>query len=138
MDARTDGRPIVAASLIEPEGRRGKFFRVALPRPLQEQDGARLTIDKEPTISTTFSSCVANACYADYEGTPELIGKLKNGQMLQVQATSAAAAVLTFPLPLVDSSGNSFARANEGPPTDPQIFQQRQKELQERLQRQRL
>jgi hypothetical protein len=34
--ARTEaGQPVVAATLIEPEGKQGKLFRVALPRPLQ-------------------------------------------------------------------------------------------------------
>jgi invasion protein IalB len=130
MDARTEaGQPVVAASLIEPKGGQGKFFRVTLPSPLQIQYGARLIIDKEPAISTTFSKCFANACMADYEATPELVSKLKKGQMLQIQATNLAAAAITFSLPLVDSSGNSFTRANEGPPTDPKVFQERQKEL---------
>jgi hypothetical protein len=30
------------------------------------------------------------------------------------------------------SSGNSFARANEGPATDPKVFQEQQKKLEER------
>jgi hypothetical protein len=69
---------------------------------------------------------------ADYEATPELVGKLKKGQMLQIQATNLAAAAITFPLPLVDSSGNSFMRANEGPPTDPKVFQEQPKKEREK------
>jgi hypothetical protein len=60
-----------------------------------------------------FSRCFADA-WADYEATPELVGKLKKGKMLHIQATNLAAAAMTFPFPLVDSSGNSFAGANEG------------------------
>jgi invasion protein IalB len=129
IDARTEaGQPVVAATLIEPEGEQRKLFRAALPSSLQMQYGARLIIDNEPPISS-FSTCFANACMADYEATPELVGKLKKGQMLQIQATNLAAAAITFPLPLADSSGNSFTRANEGPPTDSKVFQERQKEL---------
>lgn len=133
MDARTEaGQPVVAASLIEPEGGQGKFFRVTLPSPLQMQYGARLIIDKEPPISGAFSTCFANSCTADYDATPELVSKLKKGRVLQIQATNLAAAAITFPLPLIDSSGNSFARANEGPATDPKVFQEQQKKLEQR------
>jgi invasion protein IalB len=135
-DARTEaGQPVVAAALIEPEGEPKKLFRVTLPSPLQLQYGTRIVIDKEPPISGAFFTCFANGCMADYEATPELVGKLKKGQMLQIQAINLAAAAITFPLPLVDNSGNSFLKANEGPPTDPKVFEEQQKKLQEDLQK---
>ena len=135
-DARTEaGQPVVAAALIEPEGEPKKLFRVTLPSPLQLQYGARIVIDKEPPISSAFFTCFANGCMADYEATPELVGKLKKGQMLQIQAINLAAAAITFPLPLADTSGNSFLKANEGPPTDPKVFEEQQKKLQEDLQK---
>jgi invasion protein IalB len=134
-DARTAaGQPVVAAALIEPEGEPKKLFRVTLPSPLQLQYGARIVIDKEPPISGVFFSCFANGCMADYEATPELVGKLKKGQMLQIQAMNLAAAAITFPLPLADNSGNSFQKANEGPPTDPKVFEEQQKKMRQDLQ----
>jgi invasion protein IalB len=134
-DARTEaGQPVVAAALIEPEGEPKKLFRVTLPSPLQLQYGTRIVIDKEPPISGVFFSCFANGCMADYEATPELVGKLKKGQMLQIQAINLAAAAITFPLPLADNSGNSFLKANEGPPTDPKVFEEQQKKLRQDLQ----
>lgn len=135
-DARTEaGQPVVAAALIEPEGELKKLFRVTLPSPLQLQYGTRIIIDKEPAITGAFFTCFANGCMADYEATPELVGKLKKGQMLQIQAINLAAAAITFPLPLADNSGNSFQKANEGPPTDPKVFEEQQKKLQEDLQK---
>jgi invasion protein IalB len=134
-DARTEaGQPVVAAALIEPEGEAKKLFRVTLPSPLQLQYGARIVIDKEPPISGAVFSCFANGCMADYEATPELVGKLKKGQMLQIQAVNLAAAAISFPLPLADNSGNSFQKANEGPPTDPKVFEERQKKMRQDLQ----
>jgi invasion protein IalB len=131
-DARTEaGQSVVAAALIEPEGEQRKF-RITLPSQLQLQYGTRLIIDKEPPISGTFLRCSANGCTADYEATPELVSKLKKGELLQMQATNLAAATISFRLPLVDSSGNSFARANEGPPTDPKLFQEQQKKEREK------
>ena len=63
-----------------------------------------------------------NTCSVDYEATPELVDKLKKGQMLQIQVGS----IVPFLLPLADSTGNSFAGANEGPPTDPKSFRKEQ------------
>jgi invasion protein IalB len=135
-DARTEnGQPVVAAALIEPEGEPKKLFRVTLPSPLQLQFGTRLIIDKEPPISGAFFTCFANGCMADYEATPELVTKLKKGQLLQIQAINLAANAITFPLPLADQSGNSFQKANDGPPTDPKVFEEQQKKLQEDLQK---
>ena len=57
-------------------------------------------------------------------------GKLKHGQMLTIQAINLAGAAISFPLPLVD-----FAKANEGPPTDPKVFEEQQKKLQDELQK---
>jgi invasion protein IalB len=128
-DARTEaGKPVWAAALIEPEGEPKKIFRVTLPSPLQVKYGARIIIDKEPPISSAFFTCFANGCMADYEATPELVDKLKKGQMLQIQAINLAAAAITFPLPLADSSGNSFAGANEGPPAEAKVFEEQQTE----------
>src|SRR5579883_2657065 len=135
-DARTEaGQPVVAAALIEPEGEQRKLFRVTLPSPLQLQYGTRIVIDKEPPISGAFFTCFANGCMSDFEATPELVSKLKKGQMLQIQAINLAAAAITFPLPLSDNSGNSFQKANEGPPTDPKVFEEQQRKLQEDLQK---
>jgi hypothetical protein len=41
--------------------------------------------------------------------------------MLQIQMGGLAAMIPVL-LPLAESSGNSFTRANEGPPTDPKAF----------------
>jgi hypothetical protein len=112
-----------------------KKFRVTLPSPLQLQFGTRLIIDKEAPLSSPFFTCFANGCMADYDSTSDLLGKLKKGQMLVIQAINLAGNAISFPLPLTDTSGNSFQKANEGPPTDPKVFEEQQKKLQEDLQK---
>jgi invasion protein IalB len=135
-DARTEaGQPVVAAALIEPEGEPKKLFRITLPSPLHLQYGTRLIIDNDPPMSAPFFTCFANGCMVDFEATPELIGKLKKSQMITIQAINIQAAPIQFQLPLVDTSGNSFVKANEGPPTDPKVFEEQQKKLQEELQK---
>jgi hypothetical protein len=71
----------------------------------------------------------------DYEATPELVKKLKKGQTLHIQVLSRAAPGILFPLPLANCSGNSFAEANEGPPTDLKAFQRRQLKIRVHLPR---
>ena len=71
---------------------------------------------------------------ADYEANVDMIGKLKKGQGLVVQAINANGAPLTLPLPLQETTGG-FAKAYDGPPTDPKVFEENQKKLQEELQK---
>jgi hypothetical protein len=75
--------------------------------------------------------CFQNGCMSDYEATPELIASLKKGQNLVVQAINSNGAPLTLPLPLA----GEFAKAYDGPPTDPKQFEENQKKLQEELQK---
>jgi invasion protein IalB len=130
-DARTEaGVPVVAAALIEPDGEPKKIFRITLPSPLQLRFGTRLIIDQQQPLTAEFFTCFSNGCMADYEGTPDVIAKIKKGQMLTIQAINLAGNAISFPLPLTD-----FAKANEGPPTDPKVFEEQQKKLQDELQK---
>jgi hypothetical protein len=110
-------------ALIEPEGG-PRVSRVTLPS-LPQPRSARIIIDKEPATNSAVVTCFGKACTAAYEATPELVDKLKKGRMLQIQAVDFTP-IIPFLLPLVDSSENSFVRANEGPPTDPRAFQEQQ------------
>jgi invasion protein IalB len=130
-EARTkDGQTFMAATLIEPQDELKKLFRVIVPSSPHPR-GARIIIDMEPEISSTFFSCSANTCTADYEATPELVDKLKKGQMLQIYV-GGLAPIIPFLLPLADNSGNGFAGANEGPPTDPKVFREQQQKKREK------
>jgi invasion protein IalB len=130
-DARTEaGVPVVAAALIEPDGEPTKLFRVTLPSPLQLKFGTRLIIDTQEPIGAPFVTCFSNGCLAEFPGTPDFIAKLKKGQMLTIQAINLAGVQISFPLPL-----NDFAKANEGPPTDPKVYEEQQKKLQDELQK---
>jgi invasion protein IalB len=129
-DAHTEaGQPLVGAALIEPEGEAKKLFRITLPNPLLLEYGARVIVDQQPPMTAPFFTCVAKGCMADYEATPDLIGKLKHGRTLTIQAINLAGAALSFPLPLAD-----FAKANEGPPTDPKVLEEQQAQQGEKLQ----
>ncbi len=125
------GQPVIAAVIIEPEGEPKKILRVTLPLGMQLMHGTRIIIDNNQPQQAPYVICFQNGCMSDYEATPEIIAALKKGQNLVVQAINSNGAALTLPLPLV----NEFAKAYDGPPTDPKQFEENQKKLQEELQK---
>jgi invasion protein IalB len=124
------GQPVIAAVIIEPEGEPKKILRVTLPLGMQLVHGTRVIVDNNPPAQSPYVICFANGCMSDYEVTPELLANLKKGQNLVVQAINSNGAPLTLPLPLAE-----FAKAYDGPPTDPKVFEETQKKLQEELQK---
>src|SRR5437667_12387698 len=125
------GQPVIAAVIIEPEGEPKKILRVTLPLGMQLHHGTRIIVDNNPPQQAEYVICFANGCMSDYEATPEMLGNMKKGQNLVIQAINANGAPLTLPLPLQETGG-SFAKAYDGPPTDPKVFEETQKKLQER------
>ncbi len=129
--ASSPGQPVIAAVIIEPEGEPKKILRVTLPLGMQLVHGTRIIVDSNPPQQSPYVICFQNGCMSDYEATPELIANMKKGQNLVVQAINSNGAPLTLPLPLA----GEFAKAYDGPPTDPKVFEENQKKLQEELQK---
>jgi len=125
------GQPVIAAVIIEPEGEPKKLLRVTLPLGMQLEHGTRIIVDSNAPLQGPYVICFQNGCMSDYEATPELIASLKKGQNLVVQAINSNGAPLTLPLPLA----GEFSKAYDGPPTDPKVFEENQKKLQEELQK---
>jgi invasion protein IalB len=130
-DARIEsGQPVVAAVLIEPEGEPKKILRVTLPLGMQLVHGTRVIVDQNQPMTAPYVICFTNGCMADYEANADLIGKMKKGQGLAVQAINSTGQPISLVMPLGD-----FAKAYDGPPTDPKVFEEQQKKLQDELQR---
>jgi invasion protein IalB len=124
------GQPVIAAVIIEPEGEPKKILRVTLPLGMQLVHGTRVIVDGNAPAQAPYVICFQNGCMSDYDVTPELLANMKKGQNLVVQAINSNGAPLTLPLPLAE-----FAKAYDGPPTDPKVFEETQKKLQEELQK---
>jgi invasion protein IalB len=129
-----DGRnassePIIAAVVIEPEGEPKKILRITLPVGVQAAAGTRIVIDNNPALQSPYVICFVNGCMSDYAATPELISSLKQGRNLEVQATNGNGAQVRLSLPLT----GEFAKAYDGPPTDPKKFEENQKKVQAEL-----
>jgi invasion protein IalB len=130
-DARIEsGMPVVAAVLIEPEGQERKILRVTLPLGMQLVHGTRVIIDQNQPATAPYVICFTNGCMADYEANADMVGKLKKGQGLVVQGINSTGQPISLTLPLAD-----FAKAYDGPPTDPKEFEAQQRKLQDELQR---
>jgi len=130
-DARIEsGMPVVAAVLIEPESEPKKILRVTLPLGMQLVHGTRVIIDQNQPATAPYVICFTNGCMADYEANADMVGKLKKGQGLVVQGINSTGQPISLTLPLAD-----FAKAYDGPPTDPKEFEAQQRKLQDELQR---
>jgi invasion protein IalB len=130
-DARVEsGQPVAAAVLIEPQGADKKLLRVTLPLGMQLAHGTRVIVDQNQPMTAPYVICFSNGCMADYEASADLIGKMKKGQGLVIQAINATGQPISLVMPL-----NDFGKAYDGPPTDPKEFEAAQKKLQEELQR---
>jgi invasion protein IalB len=123
-----NGMLVIGAVLIEPEGSPSKILRVTLPLGMQLPPGTRAIVDQGQPMTAPYMICFPNGCMADYEASGELIGKLKKGQSLVVQGINGQGQAVSLPLPLPD-----FAKAYEGPPTDPKVVEDRQKKLQDEI-----
>ena len=123
------GQKVAIALLIEPEGVDKKLLRVTLPLGVALVPGARIVIDEKEAMVAPFIVCLPkNGCMADYQDNAELIAKLKTGRTLAIQAFDKSRPI-SFTLPLTD-----FAKAYDGPPSDPTRLDEQQRSLQNELQ----
>ena len=126
------GQFLAGAAFIEQEGEAKKLLRITLPLGMQLPQGMRLILDNEQPVPGVYVTCVPNGCMADYEITAEFVARLKKGQQLLLQGINMPGQVVAYPIPLTD-----FAKAADGPATDPEVFANAQKkEWEERLRQQ--
>jgi invasion protein IalB len=124
------GQFVAGAALIEQEGETRKILRVTLPLGMQLNPGTRMIVDKEQPMTGRYVVCLPNGCMADFEVNVDFVGKMKKGQTILLQGINLPGQAASYPLPLAE-----FAKANEGPATDPKVFEEQQKKLQDELQR---
>jgi invasion protein IalB len=125
-----NGMPVAVVQLFEPQGEARKLLRVTVPLGMQLQHGTRLLIDQNQPVTAPYSICFPVGCMSDYEVSADTVAQMKKGQMLTVQAINMQGTAISLPLPLTD-----FAKAYDGPATDPKVFEEQQRKLQEELQK---
>ncbi len=130
-EARLDnGQFVASAALIEPAGDTRKILRITVPLGMQISVGTRMLIDKGQAAVGQYIACFPNGCMADFEVNASFVGQLKSGKTLWLQTINLGGEPASYALPL-----DEFAKANEGPATDPKVLEAQQKKLEEELQR---
>jgi len=124
-----NGMPVAIVQLFEPEGE-AKVLRVTVPLGMQLQHGTRMLIDQGAPAQQPYKICFPVGCMSDYPVPDDMIGKMKKGKEITIQAINMQGTPISLPLPLAD-----FAKAYDGPPTDPKVIEEQQRKLQEELQK---
>jgi len=133
------GQFIAGAALVDNTAREQKHLRISLPLGIRLMPGARVFIDGEAMRTVPPLQCIASVCITGFEVTADFIAKLKRGDRLKLEGIdipekleglSISGWIATWPLA-------DFARAFDGPPTDPKTFEVEQEELQNRIERER-
>jgi invasion protein IalB len=124
-----NGMPVAVVQLFEPEGE-AKVLRITVPLGMQLQHGTRMIIDQGQPAQEPYKICFPVGCMSDYPVTDDMIAKMKKGQQIVLQAINMQGTPISLPLPL-----NDFAKAYDGPPTDPKVVEEQQRKLQEELQK---
>ena len=124
-----NGMPVAVVQLFEPEGE-PKVLRVTVPLGMQLQHGTRMIIDQGQPAQEPYKICFPVGCMSDYPVTDATIAAMKKGQQIVLQAINMQGTPISLPLPL-----NDFAKAYDGPPTDPKVVEEQQRKLQEELQK---
>jgi invasion protein IalB len=124
-----NGMPVAIVQLFEPEGQ-PKILRVTVPLGMQLQHGTRVIIDQGTPVNEPYKICFPIGCMSDYPVSDEMIKDMKKGKTLTVQAINMHGTPISLPMPLKD-----FAKAYDGPATDPKVFEEQQRKLQSELQK---
>ena len=124
-----NGMPVAIVQLFEPEGDQ-KVLRITVPLGMQIAHGTRMIIDSGAPAQQPYKICFPVGCMSDYPVTDDMMKQLKGGQQITVQAINMQGTPISLPLPLAD-----FAKAYDGPATDPKVFEEQQRKLQEELQK---
>ncbi|PWB64410.1 MAG: invasion-associated locus B family protein [Bradyrhizobiaceae bacterium] len=113
------GQFLAGAALVEQEGVERKLFRITLPLGMQIGPGTRVVVDQDQPLSAQYAICTQTGCLSEYQVNADFVKKLKGGRQMLVQGINLQGQAASYPMPL----GTEFAKANEGPPTDPATFE---------------
>jgi len=128
-DGRVEtGQAGVAAVIIEPEGEPRKILRITLPLGMALHPGTRVIVDHGQPMTAPYVICFNNGCMSDYEASQALVDTMKKGQGLVIQGINGAGQAISLMMPL-----NDFAKAYDGPPTDPKELERQQEEFRKKF-----
>jgi invasion protein IalB len=107
-----DNSLLAAVELIERDGEAKKILRVTFPLGMLIVHGTRLIVYGIDPQQSPYVACTAAGCMSDYDATPALLGSMRVGQELLVQAIDQWGKAFSVTLSLAD-----FWAAFDGPRT---------------------
>ena len=123
-------QPILALAVYDPKGAPEKVIRLLLPPGLLLKPGFRFSIDKGPQETGAFEICFPNGCFAEAKVKPATVDSMKKAEKMAVVVKNQVNNEVTFMLPLA-----AFGKAFDGPAIDPKVLEERQKKLQEDMEK---
>lgn len=126
-----NGMPVIMAELLQVEGANERL-RVTVPMSIivHLAEGTHLVLDGADMGTAPYVVCTQIGCLSDYEINADTVKKLKTGKQLTIQTYLMNRQVLSIPVSLTD-----FAKAYDGPATDPKVVEEQQRKLQEEMQK---
>ena len=115
-------------AIYDVKGEEKRMLRLLLPVALMLKPGFRFFIDQSGPLQGAFAICFPNGCFAEAEVAAATLGSLKRATTLAVIVRNQAGNDVTFTLPLA-----GFGKAFDGPPIDPKVLEEQQKEVQRQL-----
>ncbi len=125
-------QPVLAVAASEMKGPQGseRRIRFLLPFGLALDAGVRFSVDRSGFVAGKYSVCMPNGCFADVGIKDETLKSMKTGNTFNVTVKNAAGNEVVFAIP---STG--FAKAFDGPAVDPKVVEERQRQLEQDVQR---
>lgn len=117
-DLRDPTGQVVASIALRDDKATGKhFLALAVPPGLQIQPGIRIMVDDQSAVNARYTICYPQACVVEAEASDAVLGMLKKGKVLVIQAVTVNGQGATFPIALP-----GFAKAYEGQATTAEEF----------------
>ncbi len=122
--------PVLAMAVYDIKGDDTRIVRFLMPVALMLKPGFRFAIDKGAVQEGAFEICFPNGCFAESRVKGPVIDALKKGQTVSVIVKNQVGNEVTFVLPM-----GGFGTAFDGPPIDPKVLEEQQRQMQEALQK---
>jgi invasion protein IalB len=122
--------PVLAMAVYDIKGDDNRIVRFLMPVALMLKPGFRFSVDKGQLQEGAFEICFPNGCFAEARIKGPVVDTLKKGTTVNVIVKNQIGNEVTFSLPL-----GGFGTAFDGPPIDPKVLEEQQRQMQEALQK---
>ncbi|TFF27871.1 invasion associated locus B family protein [Jiella endophytica] len=123
---------ITAVNLINVKGKvNQQVIQAVVPTGRVIPAGVQVKVDSNQPLTLNYSVCFPNRCIAEAELSDALVASMKKGNQMVVTSINFQRQANPIPVTL-----KGFTDAYDGPPKDQSALAQRQKELNDALQKQ--